>query len=68
MAADGYEATAVGASRKRTRLTRTYPVHTLEEALAVPTAVYEANSGVALRPRFSWHASWTRPLPAARSP
>ena len=46
MAADGYEATAVGASRKRTRLTRTYPVHTLEEALAVPTAVYEANSGL----------------------
>ena len=46
MAADGYEATAAGASRKRTRLTRTYPVHTLEEALAVPTAVYEANSGL----------------------
>ena len=46
MAASGYETTAVGASRKRTRLTRTYPVHTLEEALAVPTAVYEANSGL----------------------
>ncbi len=46
MAAGVYEATAVGAGRKRTRLTRTYPVHTLEEALAVPTAIYEANSGL----------------------
>lgn len=46
MAADGYQSTTGGAVRRRTRLTRVYPVHTLEEALAVPTAVYEANSGL----------------------
>ncbi len=45
MAAGSPESTN-GGGRKRTRLTRTYPIHTLEEALSVPTAVYEANAGL----------------------
>ena len=33
-------------TRKRTRMVRQYPVHTLEEALAVPRAIQDANAGL----------------------
>ena len=36
------------ASRKRTRTARPYPVHTLEEATAVATAIFETNAGLPL--------------------
>ena len=36
------------ASRKRTRTARPYPVHTLEEATAVASAIFETNAGLPL--------------------
>ena len=38
---------ASSSSKKRTRVSRPYPVHTLEEALAIATTIQEKNAGLA---------------------
>ena len=40
------DARGAGIPKKRTRVVRPYPIHTLEDALAVPRAIQESNAGL----------------------
>ena len=46
---------------KRRRIVRPYPIHTLEEALAVPTTIHESNSGLPMDRELLARALGTTP-------